>query len=194
MTHFSLVYKVLHSGQLFNTEALKISSSFDSVKGHVDKSNGLATVAVWKIKFKEKVATNEKSSIFSPTNKSITIKKQIKVMNEVTRTIQEVLFLVNGSYSSVFTKQDVLDLIQSIEVKKEPIVTKESLIKFVTEYVETQVDQLNSEDVLDQYSAEFRLDGNEICLDDINLDKDQLNRELLGDVDDAVDTFLNYDL
>jgi len=115
-------------------------------------------------------------------------------MNEVTRTIQEVLFLVNGSYSSVFTKQDVLDLIQSIEVKKEPIVTKESLIKFVTEYVETQVDQLNSEDVLDQYSAEFRLDGNEICLDDINLDKDQLNRELLGDVDDAVDTFLNYDL
>jgi len=115
-------------------------------------------------------------------------------MNEVTRTIEQVVELVKGNYSSVFSKEDVLNLIQSIEVKKENPVTKESLVKFVTEYIETQIDQLNSEDIIDQYSAEFRLDGNEIQLDDINLDKDQLNRELLGEVDDAVDTFLNYDL
>jgi len=194
MTHFSLVYKVLHSGQLFNTEALKISSSFDSVKGHVDKSNGLATVAVWKIKFKEKVATNEKSSIFSPTNKSITIKKQIKVMNEVTRTIEQVVELVKGNYSSVFSKEDVLNLIQSIEVKKEPNVTKENLVKFMTEYIDNGVEKLDSDDVIDQYSVQYCLNGNEIGIDSMEIDKDQLSRELLGDIDDAVDTFLKNDL
>jgi hypothetical protein len=115
-------------------------------------------------------------------------------MNEVTRTIEQVVELVKGNYSSVFSKEDVLNLIQSIEVKKEPVVTKESLVKFMTEYIENQVDQLDSGEVIDLYSAEFSLNGNEIQLDDINLDKDQLNGELLGNVDDAVDTFLKYDL
>jgi len=194
MTHFSLVYKVLHSGKLFNTEVLKISSSFDHVKGHVDKSNGLATVAVWKIKFKEKVATNEKSSIFSSTNKSITIKKQIKVMKEITRTIEEVVELVKGNYSSVFSKEDVLNLIQSIEVAKEPNVTKESLVNFITEYIENETERLDSDDVVDIHSVEFCLNGNEIGIDSINIDSDQLSRELLGGIDDAVDTFLKNDL
>jgi len=194
MTHFSLVYKVLHSGKLFNTEVLKISSSFDHVKGHVDKSNGLATVAVWKIKFKEKVATNEKSSIFSSTNKSITIKKQIKVMKEITRTIEEVVELVKGNYSSVFSKEDVLNLIQSIEVAKEPNVTKESLVNFITEYIENETERLDSDDVVDTHSVEFCLNGNEIGIDSINIDSDQLSRELLGGIDDAVDTFLKNDL
>jgi len=194
MTHFSLVYKVLHSGKLFNTEVLKISSSFDHVKGHVDKSNGLATVAVWKIKFKEKVATNEKSSIFSSTNKSITIKKQIKVMKEITRTIEEVVELVKGNYSSVFSKEDVLNLIQSIEVAKEPNVTKESLVNFITEYIENEIERLDSDDVVDTHSVEFCLNGNEIGIDSINIDSDQLSRELLGGIDDAVDMFLKNDL
>jgi len=115
-------------------------------------------------------------------------------MKPVTRTTEEVIYIVNNNYSSVFSKQDVLDLIQSIEVKKENPITKEMLVDFVTSYVETQVEQLDAGDILDLSSAEFELNGNEISLDGVDVDSDDLRRNLLGDIDDAVDTFLNYEL
>jgi hypothetical protein len=115
-------------------------------------------------------------------------------MNPITRTIQEVTALVNGNFSSVFTKQDVLDLIQSIEVKKENLITKESLVDFVTEYVEAQVEQLDAGDILDLSSAQFDLNGNELTLENVDIDTRDLTRNILGEIDDAVDTFLNQEL
>ena len=115
-------------------------------------------------------------------------------MKPVTRTTEEVIYIVNNNYSSVFSKQDVLDLIQSIEVKKENPITKGMLVDFVTEYITTQLEQLESQDIVDFSSAQFDLNGCEISLEDVDVDHDDLRRNLLGEIDDAADTFLNYDL
>jgi len=110
-------------------------------------------------------------------------------MKPVTRTTEEVIYIVNNNYSSVFSKQDVLDLIQSIEVKKENPITKGMLVSFVTEYITTQVEQLDAGDILDFSSAEFDLNGNEISLKGVDVDHNDLRRNLLGEIDDAVDCF-----
>jgi hypothetical protein len=113
-------------------------------------------------------------------------------MNPITRTIQEVTALVNGNFSSVFTKQDVLDLIQSIEVKKENPITREMLVDFVSEYIETQVNQLEAQDIVDFSSAQFDLNGCELSLEDVDIDSDDLRRNMLGEIDDAVNHFLAF--
>jgi len=115
-------------------------------------------------------------------------------MKPVTRTTEEVIYIVNNNYSSVFSKQDVLDLIQSIEVKKENPITKEMLVDFVTEYITTQAEQLEAQDIVDFSSAQFDLNGCELSLEDVDIDSDDLRRNMLGEIDDAVDTFLNLEL
>jgi hypothetical protein len=109
-------------------------------------------------------------------------------------SIEQAVVKVNECMSSVFTKEDVLNLLQSIEMKKENLITKESLVDFVTEYVEAQVEQLDAGDILDLSSAQFDLNGNEITLENVDIDTRDLTRNILGEIDDAVDTFLNYDL
>ena len=109
-------------------------------------------------------------------------------------SIEQAVVKVNECMSSVFTKEDVLNLLQSIEMKKENLVTKEMLVTFVTDYVENQVERLDAGDILDLSSAEFELNGNEITLENVDIDTRDLTRNILGEIDDAVDTFLNYDL
>jgi septum formation inhibitor-activating ATPase MinD len=109
-------------------------------------------------------------------------------------SIEQAVVKVNECMSSVFTKNDVLNLLQSIEMKKENLVTKEMLVTFITDYVETQVERLDAGDILDLSSAEFELNGNEITLESVDIDTRDFTRNILGDIDEAVDTFLNYDL
>ena len=110
-------------------------------------------------------------------------------------SIEQAVVKVNECMSSVFTKEDVLNLLQSIEMKKENLVTKEMLVTFVTDYIEKQVEQLDYiRDILDLSSAEFELNGNEITLESVDVDTRDLTRNILGEIDEAVDTFLNYDL
>jgi len=109
-------------------------------------------------------------------------------------SIEQAVVKVNECMSSVFTKEDVLNLLQSIEMKKENLVTKEMLVEFVKEYITTQVEQLDARDFFDLSSAEFELNGNEITLENVDVDTRDFTRNILGDIDEAVDTFLNYDL
>jgi len=109
-------------------------------------------------------------------------------------SIEQAVVKVNECMSSVFTKNDVLNLLQSIEMKKENLVTKEMLVTFVTDYVETQVERLDAGDILDLSSAEFELNGNEITLESVDIDTRDFTRNILGEIEESVDTFLNYDL
>jgi hypothetical protein len=109
-------------------------------------------------------------------------------------SIEQAVVNVNECMSSVFTKNDVLNLLQSIEMKKENLVTKEMLVAFVTDYVETQVEQLDAGDILDFGSAEFELRGCELSLENVDIDTRDLTRNILGEIDEAADTFLNYEL
>ena len=102
-------------------------------------------------------------------------------------TLENAITTVDKCISSVFTKQDVMDILQSLELKSN--LTKKDLVDFISDYVEKQVNELNCEDIIDHRSVEFSLQGNEICLDNVEIDTDDLRLNILGEIDDSVDTF-----
>ena len=120
---------------------------------------------------------------------TFTLTKKYKIMKV---SIDQAITNVNECMSSVFTKNDVLGLLQSIEMKTS--FDKESIISFVERYVEDQVEQLDAGDILDLSSAEFELNGNEICLESVNIDTRDLTRNIMGGIDEAVDLLLKYHL
>jgi len=103
-------------------------------------------------------------------------------------TLENAIANVDKCISSVFTKQDVMDILQNLELKSN--LTKSCLVEFITDYVEKQVNELDCQDIIDHRSVEFSLQGNEICLENVEVDSDDLSRNILGEIDDSVDTFL----
>lgn len=81
----------------------------------------------------------------------------------------EALELVNDSISSIFTKDDVLELINRIDANEDHEmdgVDISELKEFISEYL---VDNLDSS-VVDNDSAEFELNGDCIVLSNVDLD------------------------
>lgn len=103
-------------------------------------------------------------------------------------SIDQAITNVNECMSSVFTKEDVVNLLRNLEVSSNKL-SKSELVDFVTSYVETQVEQLDAGDILDLSSAEFELNRNEITLESVDIDTRDLTRNILGEIDEAVDTF-----
>ena len=108
-------------------------------------------------------------------------------------SIDQTITNVNECMSSVFTKEDVVNLLRNLEVKSNKL-SKSELVDFVKSYVETQVEQLDAGDILDLSSAEFGLYGNEITLESVDIDNSDLRRNILSDIDDSVNYFLNHTL
>jgi len=103
-------------------------------------------------------------------------------------SIDQTITNVNECLSSVFTKEDVVNLLRNLEVSSNKL-SKLELVDFVTSYVETQVEQLDAGDILDLSSAEFDLNGNEITLENVDIDTRDLTRNILGEIDESVETF-----
>jgi len=103
-------------------------------------------------------------------------------------SIDQTITNVNECLSSVFTKEDVVNLLRNLEVSSNKF-SKLELVDFVTSYVETQVEQLDAGDILDLSSAEFDLNGNEITLENVDIDTRDLTRNILGEIDESVETF-----
>jgi hypothetical protein len=105
-------------------------------------------------------------------------------------SIDQAITNVNECMSSVFTKEDVVNLLRNLEVKSNKL-SKSELVDFVKSYVETQVEQLDAGDILDFDTTQFELNGNEIFLENVDVDTRELTRNILGEIDKSVDTFLN---
>lgn len=80
------------------------------------------------------------------------------------RTKEQVIESVKGSISSIFSKEDVIAIINSI--KEENELVKDNLTGFI-------LDQLTNgrHDVIDLDSAEFELRRNEISLESVDLNE-----------------------
>ena len=107
--------------------------------------------------------------------------------NQIKITKENAIASVQNSVSSIFSKEDVLFLINSIEEKKEEVKTTlsvdklEELVKTITSEIEDQHDRGR---LIDVDSAEFELYGNRIELSSVPLDLDAVEdivREALTD-------------
>lgn len=81
---------------------------------------------------------------------------------------------VNESVGSLFTKEDVIKLIEEIETEGGLDFNIEDFIG----HIEDSVDDLDSTDVVDTASAEFELAGNQIMLESIEIDNFHIKSEL----------------
>lgn len=107
--------------------------------------------------------------------------------NQIKITKENAIASVQNSVSSIFSKEDVLFLINSIEEKKEEVKTTlsvdklEELVRTITSEIEDQNDRGK---IIDVDSAEFELYGNRIELCSVPLDLDAVEdivREALTD-------------
>lgn len=89
--------------------------------------------------------------------------------------------LVSNSASSIFTKQDVLDIlirIESTPVEQQgKVITQNDMEDFI-DYLEGRMVCTNAEDIVDFDSAEFSLDDNHIVLYDIKTNTDNIIDDL----------------
>ena len=89
---------------------------------------------------------------------------------------------VNESVASLFTKDDVINLIEAIET-----VGTDIDIEKLIEHVQDAVNNLNDFDIVDTDSAEFSLDGSTIQLDSISIDNGNIENE----IDTAIREFID---
>ena len=88
---------------------------------------------------------------------------------------QDVLNRVLNSESSIFSKDDVVRLIEMIEGEGKTVTVTD-----IGAAIEDAMDNLsrNSYDIVDKSTAEFDLNGNEISLVEVDLDLDYIRETL----------------
>lgn len=80
--------------------------------------------------------------------------------------ISTAINLVENNVSSIFTKQDVLDLLKRVNAGGNTATIDEDVLDDIAERVAYSLDT----DIIETDSAEFELDGNEIKLSHVDLD------------------------
>ena len=93
-----------------------------------------------------------------------------------TRTVSQTIDVVKNSPSSIFTKDDVLNLLSSIS-NGDGSMTK-AMVDDLMEQIESGINNVDPEDVVDKSTAEFSLDGNMIELDSIEVDSSYIVDEV----------------
>jgi hypothetical protein len=110
------------------------------------------------------------------------------------KSIQEAVASVQNAFPSIYTKDDVIKLLNSIEAPKEGngILTQtqiEELCSRIFEHVKDNASNLDSDDVCDKESAEYELYGNEISLTSVDIDTRHIANNVVDGVGDVIETF-----
>jgi maltodextrin utilization protein YvdJ len=92
-------------------------------------------------------------------------------------TKQNVIDQVQNSVSSIFTKEDVLAIINSITEEKSRVVSVVDITRAIDRVVENF--EMNAKDVVDCDNAEFGISyNNQLQLDNIDLNSDYVREAL----------------
>ena len=108
--------------------------------------------------------------------------------------IQQAVASVENAFPSIYTKDDVIKLLNSIEIEapKEITVLSQSqiddLCRLIVDQVKDNAENFNSE-IVDTDSAEFELYGNEIQLSSVDIHTDEVARNVVDGIGDVIETF-----
>ena len=114
------------------------------------------------------------------------------------RSILETVAAVQTAPGSMYTREDVLALLTGIQIPEpsEQVtsgLTKKQiaqLIEEVADCVEKNARNLNSDDVLDNSSADFSIGyGNTIVLESIDIDTDQIGSTVVDGIGDVIEAY-----
>jgi len=117
---------------------------------------------------------------------------QLVSLEELTNpmTKEQAIVRVKDSASSIFSKDDVLAIINGIAAP-EPTLDTETLGMFVTELYDILGDIKNGRGITASDQIEFKIyNGNEIHVEDLELDTDDLRNKLEDVLDRMTEIFL----
>lgn len=105
-------------------------------------------------------------------------------------TKQQAIKEVENSFPSIFTREDVITLLNKIE-GSEIEFDKEVLTEKLRSAVENALNNLSSDDIVDISSCEFVIrNGNEIDIDSIGINTDTIVDEVMRDIESEVDEYI----
>ena len=112
--------------------------------------------------------------------------------------IQQAVASVQNAFPSIYTKDDVIKLLESIVIEPSEQVASgltksqiEELCKRVVAQVKENADNLDSSDVVDTSTAEFSLSYNEIQLDSVDIDTRNIVDEVVNGIGDVIEEYFD---
>ncbi|NBR26450.1 MAG: hypothetical protein EBU08_22255 [Micrococcales bacterium] len=108
--------------------------------------------------------------------------------------IQQAVASVQNAFPSIYTKDDVIKLLESIQIPEENVVVGltrsqlDDLCRAVVNQVNDNAENLDR-DCVDTDSAEFELNGNEISLYGVDLDTREIARVVVDGIGDVIEEF-----
>jgi hypothetical protein len=109
------------------------------------------------------------------------------------QTIQQAVASVQNAPSSIFTREDVINLLNGISAPKGGIQIDRQIIKDLCEEildtVKDNARSLDSSEVCDLSTAEFSLNYNELSLDSVDIDTDQIAENVVNGIYDTIEEF-----
>ena len=109
--------------------------------------------------------------------------------------IQQAVASVENAFPSIYTKDDVIKLLNSIEIEAPKGTAKidKQIVKDLSEAImdelRSNVGNLGCSEVCDLSSAEFELYGNEIQLSSVDIDTDEITRNVVYGIADVIEDF-----
>ncbi len=113
------------------------------------------------------------------------------------QTIEQTVAAVKNAPGSMYTREDVISLLEKIEIEQAPeteavVLTSQqvsNLCKKIISQINDNADNLCTSDVVDLDSAEFCLNGNEISLDSVDIDTNQIADSVVDGIGDVIEEF-----
>lgn len=109
-------------------------------------------------------------------------------MNTQKLTIAEAKQKLNNGFGSIYSKEDVINLLDSINVEQKSSIHIEKIKAFVQESIEDWFNNMSANDYIDHDSIEFSINyGNTLSVDDIGLEHGQMSRDMYQQVSYSID-------
>ena len=100
-------------------------------------------------------------------------------------TKQEAIENVNSCIPSIWSREDVLVLLNGIDTSES--INKYSLTKRIREVVDNAVGNMNSNDIVDFSSCEFSIrNSNEVDIDSIDVNTEFIVNQVMSEVEDVI--------
>jgi len=105
-------------------------------------------------------------------------------------TKQEAINTINASFPSIWSRDDVFQLINKIDEGTASF-DSDNLIEKIRKAVETAINGMNHDDIVDMSECEFDVrNGNEIVLDSFGVNTSDIVDAVMSDVVDAVEEYI----
>jgi hypothetical protein len=106
-------------------------------------------------------------------------------------TKQEAINQVTEAFPSIWSREDVLRVLNEIDDKSTKLFDADRLIDKIKDSVESTIDRMNYDDIVDTSNCDFSIrNGNEIEIDEVSINKDDIVSEVIRDVVLIIEEFL----